>query len=120
MSWASLWWRVCLLARLHARRVRVRWLLWRRSRRTLRPGVPVWVPETTQLKAAYHAVTNPQLTRAPGDIIYLPATSRMGFYPSAASAEKILALHEAMLEQQRQDQRKREILSAIAQSVTLT
>lgn len=38
MTWASLWWRVSLLARSHSRRLRAGWLLWRRSRRTLRPA----------------------------------------------------------------------------------
>lgn len=127
MTWASLWWRVCLLARLHARRVRVRWLLWRRSRRTLRLG-RLGAPALPSLKAADYSVVNnaeQDITftgtqvwsggsggfRMPGDIAYLPrrglpstayvVDTGVGRIHREAHARQVLEEHEAMLQEQR-------------------
>jgi hypothetical protein len=112
MSWASLWWRVCLLARLHTRRVRVVWLLWRRSRRTLRV-VPARLPRGLprvrwDLVNSRANLSAGALTVRPGDVIYvdakpMPFTSGVPYRvgPSAAEARRILDEHEAMLQQQR-------------------
>jgi hypothetical protein len=37
MTWASLWWRLCLLGRMRRRQLSVTWRLWKRSRRPARP-----------------------------------------------------------------------------------
>lgn len=53
MTWSGLWWRACLLARLHSRRFRLAWLLWRRSRRATRlllsPATFLELPATIPL-----------------------------------------------------------------------
>lgn len=49
MTWASLWWRVCLLGRMHRRHLSLAWRLWKRSRRAARPvRLPASDPRSSQ------------------------------------------------------------------------
>jgi hypothetical protein len=53
VTWASLWWRICLLARIELRHARAVWLVWQRNHRILRvriaPPIAPPVPTDTGL-----------------------------------------------------------------------